>query len=380
MMRIMKPFLAACLVLVFGLAACMPSLDAPGADQAVPVVAVRETPPPIRAVTFDSRGRPPDAAFDSLRAHHVTHIAVTPFGWQESHDDPVVHLRPDARWYTEGDHGIVELAERARSHGIGLIVKPHIWLRRSAASQFYQGQEKVDKWRDEIGFVDEADWAAWEASYTTFMLHYARVAEAAGAEILVIGTELATAARARPAFWRRLAGEVRAVYGGQLTYAANWYREYDEVAFWDALDFVGIQAYFPLSDAPDPTLADLVDGWRAHCDAIDALRRRVGLPVLFTEIGYRSVPFAASTPWEWPSREDVGRVDPDPELQALLYEAFFQTFWTRTWTAGAIFWKWYPPAGEGESDRRRRREDYRALDFTPQAKPAARVMARWFRG
>ena len=141
--------------------------------------------------------------------------------------------------------------------------------------------------------------------------------------------------------------------------------------FWDQLDYIGIQAYFPISKKPDPTLEDLLEGWKKHLDAIAAVQKQWDKPVLFTEIGYRSVPFAAERPWAWPSGDELGKVKPDPELQARLYEAFFQTFWDKPWMAGAIIWKWHPNGF--------RSHERRATDFTPQAKPAADTMAHWFK-
>ena len=50
--------------------------------------------------------------------------------------------------------------------------------------------------------------------------------------------------------WRKLIRKTRSLYQGQLTYAAN-FDQYHEVSFWDALDFMGVNAYFSLrSDLP----------------------------------------------------------------------------------------------------------------------------------
>jgi hypothetical protein len=45
-----------------------------------------------------------------------------------------------------------------------------------------------------------------------------------------------------------------------LTYAANW-DKYDQVSFWDELDFIGIQAYFPLTDQTNPSAEEIKKGW-----------------------------------------------------------------------------------------------------------------------
>ena len=125
--------------------------------------------------------------------------------------------------------------------------------------------------RADIGFETEEAWAAWEAQYHTFLMHYAHLAGEIDAAMLVVGTELANAARTRPAFWRRLIADVRAVYGGALTYAANWWEEYEDIAFWDALDYIGVQGYFELSKEDDPTLAMLREGWRPYKETMQRL-------------------------------------------------------------------------------------------------------------
>ena len=123
-------------------------------------------------------------------------------------------------------------------------------------------------------------------------------------EALCIGTELRTAVLNRPDAWRSLIADVREVYGGELTYSANWYREFEEVPFWDALDYIGIQVYFPLADSTGSkmSLDAFKAAWAPHVARIEALQQRVGKPVLFTEVGYPEPP--RMRPW---SRGSGGR-------------------------------------------------------------------------
>jgi len=104
--------------------------------------------------------------------------------------------------------------------------------------------------------------------------------------------------------WRVLIAKVRTVFGGKLTYAAN-FDHYQEVQFWDALDIIGINAYFELR--PDLRLdnleARLTDGWRRVFDNIDRFRRQIqsnpaGVkPILFTELGYTQRRHSTVKPW-----------------------------------------------------------------------------------
>jgi len=327
----------------------------------------------IKAFTLDAFNRIEEGVLENLASLGVTHLSLTSFGWQSNYDHPEVHMQPDARWYTESDDGMRELADNGRKLGIKIIVKPHIWLSNSAAEEFYQGKKVITKkWRSDIGFETEEDWKTWEETYTKMTLHYAALSEEIGADIFCIGTELANAVKTRPDYWRGLIKQVREIYSGKLTYAGNWYQEYEEVTFWEDLDLIGIQAYFPISKAEVPTKEDMLEGWKRHQEKIKALADRVGKPVLFTELGYRSVSFAAEKPWQWASRNELDKVEPDNEMQKMLYEAFFETYWDVDWFAGVIFWKWQPQPS------RRRGRSTRPIDFTPQDKPAQETVKEWF--
>ena len=346
---------AAC---VLGAALLIGCADDPAAPLDTPTV-----PPEarIQAVTLDARHPPGGGTLDSIQALGATHITLVTFAFQREINEPRLRIHNDGDWYSESDRGIRALADEAAQRGMRLILKPHVWVGHYSA----EGQSRSD-----IAFDTEADWQTWEAQYRDFILHYAHLADEVDAAMLVVGTELHASVRERPAFWHGLIDTVRTAYDGPLTYAANWYEEYQDVAFWDALDYVGVQAYFPLSDADNPSLNVLRRGWSEHQAALRRVAARTNRPVLFTELGYRSVPYAAATPWRWPERDEGSRVLPDTALQARLYRAFFEEVAPQPWFAGAILWKWHPTDAS--------HEDHRGIGFTPQNKPAERVIQRGF--
>ncbi len=96
----------------------------------------------------------------------------------------------------------------------------------------------------------------WFSNYEKFILHYAELAEKNHLDILCIGTELQKTIP-KEKEWRSLIKKIRYVYHGPLTYAANFYVEFEKITFWDELDYIGIQAYFPLSKSNDPMLSEL---------------------------------------------------------------------------------------------------------------------------
>lgn len=309
----------------------------------------------IKAVVLDAREEFGDSTLGAIQDLGATHVSLVSFGFQEEASVPQIRFSPDVRWYSESVAGARSIADRAASFGLRVILKPQLWLRGGA-------------WTADINFQAESDWQAWEADYRDFLLHTAQLATEIDADMIIIGTELSNSVRKRPGFWRSLIGDIREVYSGKLTYGANWHDDYEHVSFWDALDYIGVNAYFPISEGDSPSLSELRRGWTRHSNALEELADRENLPVVFTELGYRSVSYAAAEPWRWPTREEVGEVEPDFGLQSDLFRAFFDTVWTAPWFAGAVIWKVYPAGPH------RHGSDRHALDFTPQNKPAEQVI------
>ena len=295
-----------------------------------------------------------------LLKNHVNWIVQTPFGWQRHYNFPALTFNKNGGWWGERDIGIKTTTEIAEEFGIHTLLKPHIWLRN----------RRDGKWRSEIRMDNEEDWQIWFDNYSKFILHYAELAEKLGIGVFCIGTELRATVREREKNWRRIIADIRKVYHGKLTYAANWYKEFEEVKFWDELDFIGIQGYFPLSKKKYPTVEMLKKGWLSHKKKILKIAQKFNKSIVFTEIGYKSTPDSSIEPWTWLNRRTRLNGEVDLQSQANCYEAFFQTFWQEDWFEGVYFWKWFPNhhrAG-GPSNR----------DFTPQNKPAEQILSDWF--
>ncbi|MEJ8802034.1 glycoside hydrolase family 113 [Pontibacter sp. H249] len=294
-----------------------------------------------------------------LKRYHVTWIAQTPFGWQTAYNEPEIRLeRGNKVYWGERDSGLIHTTQLAKQVGLKTLLKPHIWLMDRSSG----------KWLGDVEMQTEEEWQEWFTNYSNFILHYARLAQEQNIDALCIGTELYLSAVKREEDWRKLIKEIRKVYKGQLTYAANWYKEYEEIRFWDELDFIGIQAYFPLTTNTEPRVEELQQGWKGHFAAIASLQAKYKKPVVFTEIGYKSTPDAAIEPWKWPDRE-WQLLQLSEQTQANAYEAMFRQFWQQPWFGGTFIWKWYPKLRENRRDH---------LDFTPQNKAAGEVMAKWY--
>lgn len=268
--------------------------------------------------------------FDDLIANNVQWISQTPFGFQPHHNSPELQFQSGGWYWGERDIGLKHTAALAHQRGLKSVLKPHIWLRRSDG-----------KWRGDIEMESAEDWDMWFDNYTRFMLHYANIAREGNIEMLCIGTELLHPAVDYPDRWRKLIKEIREVYPGKLTYAANFHLEYEGITWWDAVDYIGIQAYFPLVNDDAPELEKIKNGWKPHMEKMKEISEKYDRPIILTEVGYRNDMKAAAEPWLWPSQIDMSSIAISDQLQADCYRALFESCWNEDWLAGVFFWKWF---------------------------------------
>ncbi len=315
--------------------------------------------PPIRGVALVAPRGPasPDAVSD-VADLGATWVAVVPYAFLRP-ETGELRFDYDRQFRGERSEGVREQVALARESGLKVLLKPHVWTR--------------GLWIGDYLPEGRAAWRRWEEGYRDYLLHMARLAAELDVEMLAVGTELERVVQRRPGWMRELISDVREIYGGELTYAANW-DGYREVEFWDALDYVGVDAYFPLSPEPVPEVEALRREWREPLAELEAFSMRRGRPILITEYGWRSVEGAAGSHWELPAEGDV---EPGPrglEAQARAYEAFFRSAWGEPWLAGAFLWKWFVEEPSARGARRRE------VGYTPQGKPAADVIRRWYGG
>jgi len=290
-----------------------------------------------------------DDALERLASLGTNAVSITPFTYMRSprHPSPLPFSNGPG---SENDESIVHAARAARRRGMCVMLKPHVWLGGG--------------WSGDIAMENDADWDAFFRYYTEWMRHYALMAEMLDVDVLCVGTELGGTTRAHPERWTAMIDQIRTVYRGRLTYAANWGDEFENATLWPALDYIGVNCYYPLSDSENASDEDLARGVGAALATIDAVARRCGKPVVITEVGFTSTPAPWVAPYERPRRAGV-----DLEAQARCYEAFFRGLAGREDIAGVYWWKWPSFLEYGGS-----RDD----GFTPNGKPAEDVVRRWY--
>ncbi|OEK07861.1 glycoside hydrolase [Flavivirga aquatica] len=283
---------------------------------------------------------------------NANYAAIMPFGYIKELSNPDIVFNTDRQWFGESKKGAKQYIATLKAKHIKIMLKPQIWVWRGE----FTGNIEMDS---------EADWKTLEASYSKFILEYTELAQEMKVDILCIGTELEKFIDNRPDYWFSLIEKIKSKYKGKLTYAANW-DEFKRTPFWSKLDYIGVDAYFPVSNSKTPTVSECLEGWKAHKPVVFEISKKHDKPILFTEFGYRSVDYSGKEPWK--SDRSMNQVN--LEAQTNTTQALFETFWKEDWFAGGFIWKWfhnYEKSG-GENNSR----------FTPQNKPVETLIRKQY--
>ncbi|MDE3135003.1 MAG: hypothetical protein KGL59_00375 [Acidobacteriota bacterium] len=295
-----------------------------------------------KGVNFTAEFGAPYASTDALEAlkrlvpYGVNAVALVPYGWMQE-GQPVVRVNRGLNVW-ESDEGLEDVARMAHSLGMKVFLKPQLWARGGSTT--------------DLDFRDPAEREQWFQQYGRFIDHYARLATRIHADLFAVGVELGMMSR-YDAEWRGIIAGVRSLYPGPLVYAANFGPDFQDVTFWDALDYIGLDEYYPLPE---------------NLSTVELVRRieRVAInyhrPVLFTEVGFPSLVDPQRRPWDQSPRPI------SLEAQARCYQAIFRAFYGKPWFAGMYWWK-VGTNGEGGPDNG---------SLTPWGKPAMGVVRGWY--
>lgn len=290
-----------------------------------------------------------DAELEPICDIHANWVSVIPFAFLPALNDP--HLVFDGEWQWLGERiaGTNEAVKLLHNTSISVMIKPQIWV----------GQ---GEFTGKISMISEADWLTFEVAYADYILKFAELAEKERVELFCIGTEMQEVIKQRPLFLTNLIDSIKTVYSGKLTYAENW-DSYTEVNFWNQVDYIGIDAYFPIASGDNPSEKMLRSGWERREIEIKAYAEKQNKQVLFTEYGYRSIASCAEAPWDYSQKSKISE-----HAQCKALNALYEVMWDKPYFAGGFLWKWYPDhvnSGGHKSDC-----------FTVQNKKAEEVVRR----
>lgn len=291
--------------------------------------------------------------FPRIKETNANWVCFIPYGFGRQ-GETQLRYNMDRQWWGEKEEGIIESIKLARNNGLQIFLKPQIYLHRS--------------WVGHIDFETEKEWQAWEEEYRKFILFYAKIASEYDVELFCIGTEFKISARKRPQFWKALIKEIKEVYCGKLTYSSNW-DSYTIPKFWDDLDYIGISAYFPLVNKPEPSIKQIKSAWKPILKTLKKASNKYQKQVLFTEYGYLSV--SGTTFENWNLEKKIRQLDVNEKAQADALEAMYASLSDKDYWAGGFLWKWFP------NDRGH--EGYIEKDYTVKNKKAEKVLKSWFK-
>lgn len=275
-------------------------------------------------------------------------LAIIPYSYIEDVNEPAPFYFSHSAG-NENDEGVVHSAFEAKTLGMFTLLKPQIFVGNS--------------WPGDIEMPSEAKWELFFDYYYRWIRHYAFLAEIHNIDALCIGVEFTKATLKQGDRWREMIKRTRGLYGGKITYAANWGAEFENIEFWDELDFIGLNCYYPLSKKDQPTDEELKAKFDTIKTKVNKVYSRFKKPIVFTEIGFRSI----NMPWKNPHAE--GDDSFNEEHQKRCYEIVFNGIDNAPWCKGILWWK-FPSYLE-----------YRGKEnsaFTPNNKKAEAVVSKWF--
>ena len=352
------------------------------------------------------------ASLRALAATGATTVWVVVTAYVDSNASLVVHgeaapsplrtaapdeLRPFLALATQLGLGVVLAPTLDLTWTLPALTPRHAWYSDGSTSRASIGAA--------LAPGDDASWDAFFASWSAWLLPWAALADeaaAAGARrgggaapncsafaglgAGVVGFSLGSELNSvwgQEARMRALAARVRAAFPGGCLTAAMTGASLAAVRWLDALDLIGVDAFWSLDAAVGPlplgrapAVADLVRGWAKAVEFLGAASATSGRPVLVTATGAQARPNCHLLPWgtgapgqadgndqgddsAWPCAYDA-------QCQANLYESAFEALLPHStsaggWLTGVLFWRWNAdPTAGGPSDN----------DFCPHGKPA----------
>ena len=299
------------------------------------------------------------SAMQAIAATNANSISLAPRIFTQTGTSNDIVVDPNK---TESDANIATAIANAHALGLEVMLKPML-----------TGLDGTNQ-----GRLTPTDPDAFFASYKAVVVHFATIAQQAGAELFSVGNELATLTGSQyRSYWVDIIDSVRAVYHGTITYSAAT-DEAINVSFWDKVDQIGINAYPPLTTSLDPSVDQMIAAWNSmptdnywaavmdHMSPVEffhSLAVKYDKPVVFPETGYRSVDGTNISPGGWSGTTQ------DLQEQHDAFNAFFQVWGTAgSWFKGAQIWNWdannlYSPTG-----------------YSPMGKPAQQLITEWYGG
>lgn len=275
-------------------------------------------------------------------------VAIIPYGFMASPQE-AGPIRFSDRTGMETDESIIQSIMDAQALGLQIMLKPQLWIGSS--------------WPGDLQMKNQTDWDTFFEHYRTWILHYALLAEAYQVDLFCAGVELSHSTIKQPEAWKKIISNIRSIYSGPVTYAANWGKEFEEFSFPESLDYLGLDCYYPWHRSARVSKRTLEKKFQKIVNTIREKSERCNKKVILTEIGFRSV----KAPWVRPHADDNAAMFYIGD-QALCYDIALSALHNEDCLKGLFVWKFPSHLDAPPANR----------DYSPAFKPAENVIKYWF--
>jgi hypothetical protein len=334
---------------------------------------------------------------DEAQTYHMNLAVITVTANQDTATGTTVFFN-SSNDDTYGDATYAKLANAAFAAGLTPIFRLSVHVIRDPSNDL-TSTKIGSTWQTADFSSSVAPERAWFDSYTAFVVHYAQFAQSLGMPMMIIGEDLSgitsdiayTGAttkaktglcndKSNPSYgrrdceWRHVVKAIRGTtytplgggkslpgggFTGALTFAATVadsagqaIPEWQAITWWDALDVIGIDAFFRLTLGGDVSVGDLVQAWNGNPPEAIALSPAENIVkdleqlsihfqrrVLFTGAGYESITGANNNPGK---DVPLAGTTQDSTEQGNDMQALLQAFQNQTWWLGVIWSSDYP--------------------------------------
>ncbi|WP_432798959.1 glycoside hydrolase family 113 [Poriferisphaera sp. WC338] len=305
-------------------------------------------------------------AIDQIHALGCNAIQINTPVFMENSSSPTIELKTGPGFGPTAQH-LTAVLNHAKSKDLITALMPQIDLYKPRGNE----------WR---GKIHPERWEPWWQSYRQTQKHFLQIASNTNTDLFAVGSELLTTEK--PTFlsdWRATIARARAQFTGKLYYSTNW-DHYHAPPFWHDLDYIGINGYWdltanlPADKQDDPTA--LSNRWLDIKQSLIQFSTQTQRPILFTEVGYPTLPWALSKPWNYINTDNIPA---NTAAQAQGYQSFLTAFAAdlnrqqnyqynkQQPFAGVFFFKWDVFSNGGPTD----------TGYSIQGKPAETVLRNY---
>ena len=236
--------------------------------------------------------------------------------------------------------------QTALSNGLQPIIKPHI--------DVLTGEPRY--------LIEPDNFRSWLFSYRDILYLYLDISRKNSLKYFVLGTELDKII-ANPAFME-LVVEIKQDYPEiKLIYSPSW-DNFIHCDLFKEIDYIGVNAYFKLSDKTKPSISELMDGGKPYLDKIVKTSRKYSKKVIITEAGFINKIGTSLNPdiWNFEGKQSE-------QIQANCYESLLIHLQNYPEIIGVYWWNWELNGIGGSGN----------IDYTPRGKLAEDILEKYWR-